>query len=246
MDQVSKSALFELDTRTPASGSDAQTVDAAARNGAPRPVRGSPIEDAGVLRLVKRQLDVVVSVVGLTVLSPAILAVAIAITLDSPGPVLFRQTRIGKHGRPFTMFKFRTMIPDRRKQPNGRRLDGPDRRRVHKSPFDPRTTRVGSLLRRSCFDEVPQLWNVLRGEMSLVGPRPELPEIVAGYESWQHQRHMVLPGITGWWQVNRDGVRLMHESTEMDLYYIQHWTLWLDLRILARTCVVLLRGIGAF
>ena len=101
-------------------------------------------------------------------------------------------------------------------------------------------------MRRTCLDEVPQLWNVLRGEMSLVGPRPELPEIVARYEPWQHQRHAVTPGLTGWWQVNRNGRRLMHESTELDLYYLEHWSVGLDLVILCRTLLIVIRGVGAF
>jgi lipopolysaccharide/colanic/teichoic acid biosynthesis glycosyltransferase len=172
--------------------------------------------------------------------------IGLAIKLDSPGPVLFRQVRIGKHGRPFVMLKFRTMIADRRLRNNGPPEGLEERRRVHKSPRDPRITPIGRFLRRTCLDELPQLWNVLRGSMSLVGPRPELPAIVALYEPWQHSRHLVAPGITGWWQINRDGVHLMHQSTELDLFYLEHWSLGLDLRILASTFLFVLRGIGAF
>jgi lipopolysaccharide/colanic/teichoic acid biosynthesis glycosyltransferase len=160
--------------------------------------------------------------------------------------VLFRQDRIGKYGRPFRMLKFRTMRPERRMRNTGPPPGQPERRRVHKSPADPRITQFGRFLRRSCLDEVPQLWNVLCGSMSLVGPRPELPHIVAEYEPWQHLRHLATPGITGWWQVNRDGVVLMHQATELDLFYLEHWSLALDLRILARTLGIVVRGVGAF
>jgi lipopolysaccharide/colanic/teichoic acid biosynthesis glycosyltransferase len=195
---------------------------------------------------VKRLMDVLLASAALIVLSPVLLMVSLAVMRDSPGPVLFRQTRIGRNGQPFVMLKFRTMIAERRKRTVGLSDGVGERRRVHKSRRDPRITRFGHFLRRSCLDELPQLWNVLRGDMSLVGPRPELPEIVARYQPWQHSRHLVAPGITGWWQVNRDGVRLMHEATELDLYYIEHWSLGLDLLILARTLSIVLRGVGAF
>jgi lipopolysaccharide/colanic/teichoic acid biosynthesis glycosyltransferase len=182
----------------------------------------------------------------LILLGPLALLIAIAIMLDSRGPVVFSQQRIGRYGQPFRMYKFRSMLSDRRKANLGPPLGTSERRRVHKTPGDPRITRVGRFLRRTCLDEIPQLLNVLRGEMSLVGPRPELPEIVARYEPWQHRRHAVSPGITGWWQVNRDGRRLMHESTELDLYYLAHWSVGLDLLILVRTVRIVLRGVGAF
>jgi lipopolysaccharide/colanic/teichoic acid biosynthesis glycosyltransferase len=197
-------------------------------------------------RIAKRLLDTVIAVTGLVILSPVLVIVAVIIVLDSPGPVLFGQTRVGQDGRPFVMLKFRTMRPDRRKQAVGVPADLPERRQVHKSPNDPRTTRAGRFLRRSCLDEVPQLRNVLRGEMSLVGPRPQVPEIVAQYEAWQHMRDVVPPGITGWWQINRDGVQLMHEATHLDLYYVEHWAVGLDLQILLRTLSVVLSGVGSF
>jgi lipopolysaccharide/colanic/teichoic acid biosynthesis glycosyltransferase len=194
----------------------------------------------------KRALDVLLAGTLLLLFVPFGLAIATAILLDSPGPVLFSQTRVGRYGKTFRMVKFRSMRPDRRKRNIGPPTGVIERRRVHKSLHDPRITRVGRILRRTCLDEVPQLVNVLRGEMSLVGPRPELPEIVARYQPWQHARHAVLPGITGWWQVNRDGTRLMHESTEMDLYYLAHASLALDVVILLRTVRMVLRGVGAF
>lgn len=197
-------------------------------------------------KTLKRVIDVVAAALALLVLAPLYALIALAILLDSPGPVFFRQERIGKHGRPFVMVKFRTMRADRRRQNLGPPTGVPERRRVHKSPNDPRITSIGRFLRRSCLDELPQFWNVLRGTMSLVGPRPELPEIVAQYEPWQHARHQATPGITGWWQVNRDGTHLMHEATEFDLFYLEHWSLALDLSILARTLAIVLRGVGAF
>ena len=195
---------------------------------------------------VKRGLDVAVAAILLILLCWLFVAIALVIKLTSPGPVFFRQERIGRDGRRFTMMKFRTMQQERRR----RRLElsngVPDRRRRHKSLSDPRVTYAGRLLRRTCADELPQLWNVLVGDMSLVGPRPELPEIVARYEPWQHARHLVTPGITGWWQVNRDPHRLMHEATELDLHYVRHQSLALDLWILLRTLGAIISGSGAF
>ena len=195
---------------------------------------------------VKRAIDVLVAGLALLLLLPVMALIALAIVLESGRPVFFRQVRVGKGGQNFVMWKFRTMCPDRRKRALGVPAGMTERRRVHKSVRDPRTTRVGRFLRRSCLDELPQLWNVLRGDMSLVGPRPELPEIVAEYEPWQHARFLVTPGITGWWQVNRDGRVLMHHATHLDLYYVEHASLKLDLEILVRTVVIVLRGIGAF
>jgi lipopolysaccharide/colanic/teichoic acid biosynthesis glycosyltransferase len=194
----------------------------------------------------KRTCDIVMAVTCLVIFAPVAGGVALVIWLDSGRPILFRQERVGKYGRTFKMLKFRTMRPDRRLRASDLPPGVSERRRVHKSPSDPRVTRVGRFLRRSCLDELPQFWNVLRGEMSIVGPRPELPEIVAKYQPWQHARHQVSPGITGWWQVNRSDGVLMHEATLLDLYYVEHASLWLDLRILARTAAIVLRGVGAF
>ena len=194
----------------------------------------------------KRAFDVLAAGLLLLALLPALLLLALAVRLDGPGPVLFRQVRVGRGGRPFAMLKFRTMRPDRRAGAGARPPGAPERRRAHKSAADPRVTRVGRVLRRTCLDELPQLWNVLRGDMSLVGPRPELPAIVAAYAPWQHGRHAVRPGLTGWWQVNRDGTQLMHQQTELDLHYVAHRGWALDLLILGRTVAVVLRGTGAF
>jgi lipopolysaccharide/colanic/teichoic acid biosynthesis glycosyltransferase len=194
----------------------------------------------------KRVLDMLITCALLIVLAPVLLAIALAVRLDSGGPIMFRQTRIGLHGRSFTMLKFRTMRAERRRRNAGPPTGVLERRRRHKSIGDPRVTRVGQFLRRSCLDELPQLWNVLRGDMSLVGPRPEIPSIVNQYEPWQHLRHQVAPGITGWWQINRAADKLMHEATELDIYYIQHCSFLLDALIIARTFGAIVAGRGAY
>lgn len=180
--------------------------------------------------------------IGLLVL-PILLVAALAILLALGRPVLYRQRRIGRGGEVFEMVKFRTMQPDRR----ARRHPVPaesDRRRRHKSDADPRHTRVGRALRRTSVDELPQLWNVIRSDMSLVGPRPELEEIVMGYAAWQHERHQVKPGITGLWQVTdrQDSAGAMHLDTATDLRYIEQLSLGTDLSILLRTPRALLKG----
>ncbi len=213
---------------------------------AARPLGNVRLATDARARAIKRVIDVGLSSLALVVLSPVFGVIALGVMLDSRGPILFRQERIGRYGRSFVMLKFRTMIADRRTRNLGPPAGVPERRRTHKSPNDPRITLLGRFLRRTCLDELPQFWNVLSGSMSIVGPRPELPEIVAQYEPWQHSRHLAAPGITGWWQVNRDGVHLMHQATELDLFYLEHWSVALDIRILARTFGIVLRGVGAF
>jgi exopolysaccharide biosynthesis polyprenyl glycosylphosphotransferase len=194
--------------------------------------------------VLKRCVDIFVSLLLLVVLCLPLLIVALAIKLESRGPVIFRQARIGRNGRHFVMFKFRTMMPDRRvaTQP----FADQERRHDHKTPNDPRVTRLGRFLRRTSIDELPQLLNVLRGEMSLVGPRPELPMIVSRYAPWQHQRHLVLPGMTGWWQIQGRSGLPMHEHTKLDIYYINHVSFWLDIYIMLYTIKVVLFRSGAF
>ena len=197
-------------------------------------------------RLFKRVFDVSVSLILLLLLAPLMIVLAIWIKLDSAGSVFFVQDRVGEHGKPFKMIKFRTMYQDadrRWREVAQRDATG---RLLHKTPHDPRITRVGQRLRRTSLDELPQLFNVLRGEMSLVGPRPEMPYIVNEYEAWQWQRFRVPPGITGWWQVNGRSDKPMHLHTEDDLYYVQNYSFWLDLMILTKTIVVVWRGQGAY
>ena len=185
---------------------------------------------------VKRAFDLIVASLLLVLASPAMLAVALWVRLDSSGPILIHQRRAGAGGHPFFMHKFRTM----RWRPEDLEAG------VAKRPDDPRVTRAGRMLRRTSLDELPQLWNVVKGEMSLVGPRPELPAIVELYEPWQRKRFVVPPGITGWWQVNGRSQQSMHLNTEIDLYYVQNYSILLDLQILLRTLGAVIKGRGAF
>lgn len=184
-------------------------------------------------RWVKPVVDRVAAAVLLLVTLPLLLACAAAILVTLGRPVLLRQVRIGHRGRPFRIFKFRTMHPDRRVP--GKAFDGHDRRICHKVPDDPRLTPVGRFLRAASLDELPQLLNVIIGDMSLVGPRPELVEIVKRYAPWQHRRHEVKPGVTGLWQVSARGDAPMHELTHVDLRYVDNLSLATDLKILAST-----------
>jgi lipopolysaccharide/colanic/teichoic acid biosynthesis glycosyltransferase len=173
--------------------------------------------------------------------------IAVLIKLDSPGPVFYRQKRAGENGKVFEMIKFRSMVKDAdRLRHLVEKVDEEGRLIQNKSAEDPRITRVGGFLRRTSLDEWPQLFNVLRGDMSLVGPRPELPYLVDRYELWQRKRFAVPQGMTGWWQINGRSDKPMHLHTEEDLYYVQHYSLWLDLQILFKTVWVVLRGKGAY
>lgn len=197
-------------------------------------------------RFSKRIFDMVVSATLLLLLAPVMAVIALLIKRDSRGPVIYRQWRVGENGRRFEMLKFRTMIPDADQHWHEVATRTVSGELMHKSGDDPRITRVGRRLRRTSLDELPQLWNVLVGEMSLVGPRPEVPYVVDEYEPWQWRRFAVQPGITGWWQVNGRSDKPMHLNTQDDLYYIQHYSIWLDLKILWRTVGVVLRGDGAY
>lgn len=197
-------------------------------------------------RLVKRGFDLVVTLLVMVPALPLMGAIALAIRLDSPGPVLFRQTRIGEGGSPFTILKFRTMHRDAEAQQSTLNHTDEDGNTIYKSADDPRVTRVGRLLRRTSLDELPQLLNILRGDMSLVGPRPEMPWLVKLYKPWQRKRFEVPQGLTGWWQINGRSDKPMHLHTEDDLYYIQHYSLLLDIKIVLRTIKVVVAGRGAY
>lgn len=200
----------------------------------------------GYNRTIKRFFDLLIATLGLLVIWPFMLLVAVAVKLDSPGPVFFKQSRVGENARLFTMIKFRSMVVDAEKR-QAEVLKTTDAGAVlHKTADDPRITRVGHFIRRTSLDELPQLFNVLKGDMSLVGPRPELPFLVERYERWQRQRFAVPPGMTGWWQINGRSDKLMHLHTEDDLYYIRNYSPLLDLQILWRTIGVILRGHGAY
>jgi exopolysaccharide biosynthesis polyprenyl glycosylphosphotransferase len=204
-----------------------------------------PIID-GVDWSIKRTFDLLVTVVMLPVVLPLMALVALVILLDDGRPVFFRQERIGENGRRFRIVKFRTMVPGAENlQDRVTRLDE-NGNHVYKVPRDPRVTRVGRFLRRWSLDELPQLFNVLRGEMSLVGPRPEQAFVVEQYEPWQRQRLAVPPGITGWWQVSGRSDLPMHLNTEYDLFYIRNYSVWLDLKILWLTVGAVLQRKGAY
>lgn len=200
---------------------------------------------SGMTWAIKRVFDVVTTTVLLALIWPVLLVIAIAIRLDSPGPVLLKQQRVGENGRLFGMYKFRTMRAETAAQPAEAQIDA-EGHPIYKVRDDARITRLGRFLRRMSLDELPQLINVVLGEMSLVGPRPELQFIVEQYEPWQRQRLAVPPGLTGWWQVSGRSDLPMHLNTHLDLYYIRNYSLWLDLKILWKTVGVVLQGKGAY
>ena len=197
-------------------------------------------------RVAKRALDITVALTLLVLLAPLLAVIALAIRLESAGPVIFRQTRCGKGGRPFRYYKFRSMVADaeaRRGELEAlNEADGP----IFKIKADPRITRVGRVLRRSSLDELPQLWNVLRGEMSLVGPRPPLPAETLRYAPWQVQRLRAPGGMTGLWQVSGRSELSFDDMVRLDIAYIERWSLWLDLRVLLRTLLAVLTMHGAY
>ena len=188
----------------------------------------------------KRWMDLCLSAMALVVLTPILALIALIVRLDSSGPAFFRQTRIGMGGRPFEMWKFRTMVRDasdnlHRELMLGLAQGAEAPRPIYKLADDPRITRVGPWLRKSSLDELPQLFNVLRGEMSLVGPRPAVTYEYQAYESWQLERLDMPQGMTGLWQVSGRSRVSYQQMHELDIEYVRGWSLWLDLKILART-----------
>lgn len=213
-------------------------------NGIPLITFTTTPHDATML-FAKRCMDVVVSALGMMVLSPVFLVIAVAIKVTSPGPVFFKQKRVGKNGRLFQFYKFRSMYKDaeeRKKELEKlNEMSGP----AFKIKDDPRVSRVGRFLRRTSLDETPQFLNVLRGDMSLVGPRPPLPDEVKQYDPWQRRRLSMKPGLTCFWQIEGRNVIGFGEWMKLDLKYIDHWSLGLDIRILLKTVPAVLRGRGA-
>jgi exopolysaccharide biosynthesis polyprenyl glycosylphosphotransferase len=206
-----------------------------------------PCESAGWRAFAKRAFDVTVASIALLAVAPMAAIIALAIKLDSRGPVIFRQRRVGQDGAVFEFQKFRSMVDgahaqwiDLRDQQNDAR--GP----IFKLRNDPRVTRVGKILRKTSLDELPQLWNVVRGEMSLVGPRPALPEEMDFWDDQLHDRLRVRPGITGMWQVSGRHDESMDDYSRLDLYYVDNWSLLTDLFILLKTVPVVLFGRGSY
>lgn len=203
------------------------------------PMRGAPL-------ILKRLFDVAVSMTAIVFLLPVLIITALAVKVDSPGPLIFKQKRVGKNGEHFDFYKFRSMVVNaeelRSELAAANEADGP----VFKIRHDPRVTRVGAFIRKYSIDELPQLFNVLKGDMSLVGPRPPLPEEVEQYGDIEWRRLEVIPGITGLWQVSGRSEVSFHKWMELDVYYIEHWSFWLDLKILLQTIPVVLTGKGAY
>ena len=197
--------------------------------------------------VIKRLMDVTISAAVLVIGAVPMLVLAWAIRRDSPGPVLCHQRRVGKDARSTRVTKFRTMVDGAAEQWEAlvEATDGADPRRF-KVTDDPRRTRLGRWMRRWSLDELPQFWDILRGRMSLVGPRPALPSEVAHYEEWHKQRFLVRPGLTGLWQVNGRSNLTFDEMVRLDLYYAEHWSPWLDAKVLLRTIPAVLSGRGAY
>ena len=197
--------------------------------------------------VIKRIIDIVLSAVALVVSSPIMLGVAVAIKLDDGGPVLFKQTRVGIHGKPFTMYKFRSMVTNAEEiKAKLAAESGQTDRFIFKLKDDPRITKVGKFIRKTSLDEFPQFFNVFKGDMSLVGPRPALPDEVARYGSLYSTRLLVKPGITGPWQVSGRSDLSQEQSEFLDVSYIENWSITGDLAILAKTVMVVFRGTGSY
>lgn len=215
------------------------------------PLPGRQVEEKPQLRAVpeprpvgtyelffKPAVDRVAGIVLSIVTLPLLMVVVPLIWMTMGFPAIFKQRRVGRYGEEFTVYKLRTMRHDRRVTEAN--FTGTDRRVNHKSADDPRHTPLGRFLRKWSIDELPQLWNVALGQMSLIGPRPELPHLVAKYEAWQHQRHDTRPGMTGLWQVSARGDIPMHEATELDIEYVHNLSFTTDLKILILTLPAML------
>lgn len=207
-------------------------------------LRASAMDD--YQHMLKRGFDVVFGLAALTLALPLMAFSALLVYLDDGAPIFFKQARVGANGLLFEMLKFRTMVRNAEQLASQVEKRDEDGKIIHKTRSDPRVTRVGRFLRRFSLDELPQFLNVVRGDMSLVGPRPEMPHLVDKYQPWQRKRFAVPPGITGWWQVNGRSDRPMHLNTEDDLYYIQNYSILLDIQILIKTVWVVLFGKGAY
>ncbi|MDD4179403.1 MAG: sugar transferase [Candidatus Margulisbacteria bacterium] len=206
----------------------------------------SEIRLKGLNALVKRVTDIILCLFWLVLFSPLLLAFAVLIKLTSPGPVLFFQERVGMDEKHFLMFKFRSMVKDADKMISELEPFSETEGHLFKMKADPRITPLGRFMRRYSIDELPQLFNVLIGQMSMVGPRPPLPREVVKYNTWQKKRLRVRPGITGPWQVSGRSLLPFEDMVRLDIFYIENWSLWLDLKLLLKTVPVVLLGRGAY
>lgn len=204
------------------------------------------IRDKRVQFAVKRFIDIVLSLFGIIVLSPIYLILILLIKLDSKGPAVFKQVRVGKDNKDFTIYKFRTMIVDAEKKRSLEINPEDIGNFVFQSKEDNRITKMGSFLRKTSLDELPQLFNVFKGDMSLVGPRPEIPDVVKYYPPEYAQRLLVLPGITGLAQVSGRGEIELAKTIYYDLTYIKNFSVWLDIKILFKTVFSVFKKEGAF
>jgi len=217
-----------------------------------RPVEGLPLIHVEIPRFeggrhaLKRTLDIVTTSLALLFLLPVLAVIAVLIKLDSPGPVLFRQERCGRNGQTFRMIKFRSMVQTAEDDLAGLLDQNEASGVLFKIRNDPRITTIGRVLRKYSLDELPQLWNILVGEMSLVGPRPPLPEEVQVYETHVHRRLYIKPGLTGMWQVNGRSNLSWEDSVRLDLYYVENWSLAGDLMIIWRTFKTVIQPVGAY
>ena len=198
-----------------------------------------PTKGFSFYEVIKRTIDIVCSFVGILVLSPLFIVIAIIIKLTSKGPVFFSQKRVGKHGREFDMYKFRSMVVNaeelKEKLAAQNEMSGP----MFKMKDDPRVTKVGKFIRKTSIDELPQLWNILKGDMSLVGPRPSLPKEVAQFEDWMYKRLDVKPGLTCYWQVSGRNNIDFEDWMKLDIRYVKERNLWIDIKLIFKTVGVL-------
>ena len=206
--------------------------------------------------MTKRALDVLLSGLAMLVLSPALAVIALLVRRSSPGPIFFVQERIGKNGIPFKFYKFRTMVHNSDDAIHrqfaamfingGSDTEKKDSGKVFKMTNDPRVTAIGRWLRKTSLDELPQLWNILKGEMTIVGPRPPIAYELDHYLPWHHERLRVTPGLTGLWQVSGRSNVPFEEMVRLDIHYINSWTILEDVRIILKTIPVVLRGSGGY
>ena len=198
-----------------------------------------PTKGFSFYEVIKRTIDIVCSFVGILVLSPLFIVIAIIIKLTSKGPVFFSQKRVGKYGREFDMYKFRSMVVNaeelKEKLAAQNEMSGP----MFKMKDDPRVTKVGKFIRKTSIDELPQLWNILKGDMSLVGPRPSLPKEVAQFEDWMYKRLEVKPGLTCYWQVSGRNNIDFEDWMKLDVKYVKERNLWIDIKLICKTVFVL-------